>query len=592
MGIVSDSADHIEKITAGYSQIDPEHVKEQFNEGTFPDISKEEVEDLVKKAKVPNGLSFTDPDRRILLNHREIFVEPLLLIFRNVLKTCIWPKSWKLESVTPIPKKDLMETMGDVRPISLTPWYSKVLESYVRPLILQDVYDSEQKRQFGGIKGCDVNQPMAIILHETKLLVEDRNIFVIHLFFDYSKAFNSMDYGHLIESAARLGVRNEVIRLASSYMTGRKTMVRWGQGYSSLVPIRGGVGQGTLLSVVFFRIAVDLLLKRLNDAFVAIPENLRPSAVMYVDDLHFQVPVDRRTLDRKPNGDYVFKDTNNNISRYLGIVEDFSKMSMMRLNKKKTVGILNYFGQNKVDFEINPIHFPNGEEIKMEESTKYLGFDFNKNLDPTEFVKSRKAGAMGACWDVLRLSKVGANTSTLKKVWKSYGRARLEWGCGVQHSELEQKHRDSLESPQRVVSRYILGTPRHILNEGYIPYSQRIERLELQPIRDRCQNLANRFYEKCGTSERLTQFFQQREIDHLMAVRQRPLYTVPQVRSVRLSKSPIIAAINYCNQARLRGDATVEENSESEDEVWESTVEEHHTSNHSSSSESEFSFTY
>ena len=56
---------------------------------------------------------------------------PLTHIFNVCLKNGIFPDSWKRATISPIPKKKIMTDLGDLRPVSLTPDFGKVLEGFV-----------------------------------------------------------------------------------------------------------------------------------------------------------------------------------------------------------------------------------------------------------------------------------------------------------------------------------------------------------------------------------------------------------------------------------------------------------------------------
>ena len=111
-----------------------------------------------------------------------------------------------------------------------------------------------------GQKGCGVDQAIATILQETKETLEDSNFIVLHLFFDFSSAFNSMEHKHVIQSTSRLKVRRNIFRLIASYLSERKMIVRWQDAYSERRDIKGLSGQGTLLSVILFNVSADPLM--------------------------------------------------------------------------------------------------------------------------------------------------------------------------------------------------------------------------------------------------------------------------------------------------------------------------------------------
>jgi hypothetical protein len=57
--------------------------------------------------------------------------EPLVDIFNKITKTGKFPVLWKLGYVTPVPKNGAVIDFDKVRPITLTPLFSKLYESFL-----------------------------------------------------------------------------------------------------------------------------------------------------------------------------------------------------------------------------------------------------------------------------------------------------------------------------------------------------------------------------------------------------------------------------------------------------------------------------
>ena len=82
--------------------------------------------------------------------------EPLSRIIRKIVETAVWPTQWKKEYVTPIGEVPLPETEDDLRPISLTAFFSKVTEHFVVMWLLQYISHLIDFRQYGGMKGNSI----------------------------------------------------------------------------------------------------------------------------------------------------------------------------------------------------------------------------------------------------------------------------------------------------------------------------------------------------------------------------------------------------------------------------------------------------
>ena len=110
-----------------------------------------------------------------------------------------WLEFWKLECVVPMREDSRPETEDDLRPISLTPFFSKVEEHFVVVWLLNYVGDRINIKQFGGLKGNAT----------THYILEFMNFILVNLdnpdqtaalacYMDYQNAFNRHDYNMLI----------------------------------------------------------------------------------------------------------------------------------------------------------------------------------------------------------------------------------------------------------------------------------------------------------------------------------------------------------------------------------------------------------
>ena len=79
--------------------------------------------------------------------------KPIRKIISSIAKTGQWPKQWKLESVTTIGKIPIPESEDDLRPISLTPFFSKVTEHFIVMWVLHFIEDQIDFRQYGVPRG-------------------------------------------------------------------------------------------------------------------------------------------------------------------------------------------------------------------------------------------------------------------------------------------------------------------------------------------------------------------------------------------------------------------------------------------------------
>lgn len=129
---------------------------------THPDVSNapalvstEMVRKRLRECKKSSGLLLGDIWPDLLTANVDAIAPPLTVIINKALEEKIWPTTWKLETVSIIPKKSHPETLGDTRNISYTPVFSKILEFFVLQDLKKEIMPASN--QFGGLPGRSTN---------------------------------------------------------------------------------------------------------------------------------------------------------------------------------------------------------------------------------------------------------------------------------------------------------------------------------------------------------------------------------------------------------------------------------------------------
>ena len=128
-----------------------------------------------------------------------------------------------------------------MRPISLTPFISKVMEQFVVMWILEVIGHKMDFRQYGGTKGNSVSHYLIELINFI-LLNQDstESIGVLASLVDFSKAFNRIDHSVIITKLSDLGVPGWLLRLVASFLEDRSMIVRYKGKSSKSVNLPGG----------------------------------------------------------------------------------------------------------------------------------------------------------------------------------------------------------------------------------------------------------------------------------------------------------------------------------------------------------------
>ena len=148
--------------------------------------------------------------------------------------------------------------MNNYRPISVLSVFSKILER----IVYKRVYSFLEKNnilygsQFGFRKGLSTE--MALLEFLNKIVdAFEKDSFVMGIFIDLSKAFDTINHEILLTKLYNYGLRGIAHKWFFSYLTNRKQCTRFNNSLSDLQYIRCGVPQGTLLGPLLFLLYVN-----------------------------------------------------------------------------------------------------------------------------------------------------------------------------------------------------------------------------------------------------------------------------------------------------------------------------------------------
>ena len=138
--------------------------------------------------KKPRSRVDGDIFRELVGKYCDVLVVPLHHVFLACYRNGSWPGLWKRETVTVISKCPRPSSLGELRNLSRTPLFSKLMESF----ILQDLKKEIKlhPRQFGGIKGAGVDHFLIKTWIEILCSLEEGRAAVTLASIDFEKAFN------------------------------------------------------------------------------------------------------------------------------------------------------------------------------------------------------------------------------------------------------------------------------------------------------------------------------------------------------------------------------------------------------------------
>ena len=165
----------------------------------------------------------------------------------------IFPKELKLAKIIPLYKPSDHKVFSNYRPVSVLPLFSKILEHlmYTRLLSFINKHKLLYSYQFGFRRGHSPD--LASICLVDKISKALRNgEYVLGLFLDFSKAFNTVNHDISFNKLECLGIRDTPLQWFKSYLSDRERCVIYNETCSSYKIISCGVPQGSILGPFLF----------------------------------------------------------------------------------------------------------------------------------------------------------------------------------------------------------------------------------------------------------------------------------------------------------------------------------------------------
>ena len=244
---------------------------------------------------------------------------PLTHIFNLSLKTGIFPEEMKKAKVIPFHKSGDRTNINNYRPISILLSFSKILEKIIARRLVNylEKYNFLSSSQHG--YRCNHSTESALlqfVSNVNKFL--DERYYVVGLFLDLSKAFDSLDHKILVHKQSNIGNRGSPLHLSHSYISNRKQAVFCNNVYSSTKIISSGVPQGSVLGPILFLIYI-------NDIVCA---STKFKFTIYADDTTLLM------------ADKNLQNLHTNLSNEISRVHQWIKVNRLKLNVNNTNYIL------------------------------------------------------------------------------------------------------------------------------------------------------------------------------------------------------------------------------------------------------------
>ena len=372
----------------------------------------------------------------MIKNSSQSFRIQILHLFNEIFQKGVFPDTWKIASIIPIPKpnKDHSSPLN-FRPISLTSCLCKLLEKMVNARLM---WYLERKgylnnKQSGFRKGRSTTDCIVQLTADMQQAIIDKK-HTIAVFFDLQKAYDTSWRRGILNKLHSFGLRGNLPIFIQNFLSGRQVKVKIGSSLSEAKNIEQGVPQGSVLSCTLFAIAIDGVLD-------VIPKGVK--AALYVDDLTIYASGTPECAKRK-------------VSTTIRNLEKWCLQTGFQFSASKTVSMhvcrVRNCGKHAEGLELN------GNAIHCKESLTYLGVVFDNSLRFHKHILYLRDECHRRLNALKHLSHTswGADSKTLLRIYTALIKSKIEYGVEAYGSTC-QSNRNKLDPIQNSALRIATG---------------------------------------------------------------------------------------------------------------------------------------
>ena len=470
-------------------------------------VTCEEINSIVSNLK-NNATGSDDISAVYLKMSLPSIANPLVYICNMSLSEGVFPTQLKMANVVPLYKCDDPMMFNHYRPVSLLCTLSKVFEKvmYNRLIKFLDKFSILYEYQFGFRRKRSTHMALISLIDKLTQAIENGE-YVIGVFLDFSKAFDTVDHKILLDKLYHYGVRGCAHKWFISYLTDRQQFVTYNGVTSRNQLIKCGVPQGSILGPLLFLIYINDLASVCECTF----------PILFADDSNLFIS------GRDPD---LFMRTMNNELKEISL---WLKANKLSLNIKKTHFMI-FSSKNKS--HPNVCINIDGETINETAKTKFLGVIIDNKLswkDHILYISGKLARGTGVLLKVRRyLMK-----ETLISLYYSFVYPYLiycnhVWGLAC------KTHMNTLFLLQKRIIRIIAGVNRRSHTD---PIFKELKLLKCNDINTYLiGRLMHRIYN--GDITLLQSYFKKNKEVHQYGTRQINHYHVPPVKT-ELGKSAL-----------------------------------------------------
>ena len=321
----------------------------------------DEIIKLCKEININKSSCIDQLSSEIIRDAFLVIPNRLMNLFNLSFNSSEIPKKWKLAKVTPLQKVGNRSNVGNLRPVSLLPLPSKLIEKIVHDRIYNYCEDNDilDRRQGGFRPNHSTISTTAFFINDIYTAMNNNEL-LIATYIDAMKAFDTVNHQILLDKVRCYGIVGKVYNWLNNYLSERYQCTIANNVISDPKLITCGVPQGSVCGPLLFLLYINDIACSLTHCKVS----------LYADDTVLYVS--HKNLD----------------DALLYVQNDLNKLSLwcnknkLTINSKKTkyciYGMRSLIKKSKARDTILSL---NNHILDRVGSYKYLGFILDEHLN-------------------------------------------------------------------------------------------------------------------------------------------------------------------------------------------------------------------
>lgn len=421
----------------------------EFNTFSASTLTLQPVDELTVSKYImsikSNAMGSDNISREMIILTLPRTLAVITIIVNGSIASGVVPHQWKEAIVNPLSKVDQPNELKDLRPISILPFLSKVLEKAVYYQLSSYIENNNilPSLQSGFRKGRGTVTALLDVT-DNVLAAQDDGLGTILTLLDFSRAFDSIDIPLLISKLSYYGLDYQSVRWFSNYLSNRiqSVKLRKSDGTNLISEpkiVTRGVPQGSILGPLLFIIYSADLARDIRHC----------NFHLYADDVQLYISVDPNNIIPAIN----------NLNKDLDSIAEWSRRHALILNPNKSKFMI--LGSKQQIAKIrnkSPAVSVLGQSIENVDEAKNLGVMLDRELRFESHVESLVRNCFFRLKVLYKIRNLLSEEARIR-VCESLVLSRLNYADLVYGPRLLYKTKRLIQRVQNACCRYCFNVP-------------------------------------------------------------------------------------------------------------------------------------